>query len=243
MVHEDFADVASLPVTASSAVAQMRFDSSILPAGWSDGNTLVFDLNTGRAPNIVIDHSMRFFGLPDSVSMQIKNWDSIISSISCEFTCPTGSWIHTLTPEAESDSVYVVPLADRAVTDFPVTLDNLKIYLSTQQKGTDRKISFRDFKAYYPHEATDGIVVPAREPGLTVGKSSTGGLTIAGLAAHEGYATVTLLDMNGRCLASLEVPVSPSGTCEVVLPAALSRGIYLVGVQTATRYRVAKLVW
>lgn len=72
MVHEDFADASSLPVTASSAVTQMRFDSSILPDGWSDGNTLVFDLNTGRAPNIVIDHSMRFFGLPDSVSMQIK---------------------------------------------------------------------------------------------------------------------------------------------------------------------------
>lgn len=243
MVHEDFADASSLPVTASSAVTQMRFDSSILPAGWSDGNTLVFDLNTGRAPNIVIDHSMRFFGLPDSVSMQIKNWDSIISSISCEFTCPTGSWIHTLTPEADSDSVYVVPLADRAVTDFPVTLDNLKIYLSTQQKGTDRKISFRDFKAYYPHEATDGIVAPVREPGLTVFKSSPESLMIEGLATYEGSASVTLSDMNGRRLVMLETSVSPSGTCEVLLPTTLSRGVYLVGVQTETGFRVAKLVW
>ena len=243
MVHEDFADVASLPVTASSAVAQMRFDSSILPAGWSDGNTLVFDLNTGRAPNIVIDHSMRFFGLPDSVSMQIKNWDSIISSISCEFTCPTGSWIHTLTPEADSDSVYVVPLSDRGVSDFPVTLDNLKIYLSTQQKGTDRKISFRDFKAYYPHEATDGIVAPVREPGLTVFKSSPESLMIEGLATYEGSASVTLSDMNGRRLVMLETSVSPSGTCEVLLPTTLSRGVYLVGVQTETGFRVAKLVW
>ena len=129
------------------------------------------------------------------------------------------------------------------MSDFPVTLDNLKIYLSTQQKGTDRKISFRDFKAYYPHEATDGLVAPVREPGLTVYKSSPESLTIAGLAAHEGSAGVTLSDMNGRRLVMLAAPVSPSGTCEVVLPTTLSRGIYLVGVQTATGYRVAKLVW
>lgn len=243
MVHEDFSNPAALPVTGSSAIANMRFDSSVLPVGWSDGATLMFDLNTGRAPNIVLDRSIRFFGLPDSISMQIKNWDSVISSISCEFTSPAGSWVHTLTPVSDSDSVYTVSLADRAVSAFPVTLDNMKFYLSAQQQGTDRKISFRDFKAYYPHEASGGIAAPCRESGLSVFKSAAGEITIQGLDAGDGEATVTLTDMNGRLLATAAAQLSQPGTCRVTLPVNPAPGIYLVGIQTATGYRVAKLVW
>ena len=66
---------------------------------------------------------------------------------------------------------------------------------------------------------------------------------IEGLATYEGSASVTLSDMNGRRLVMLETSVSPSGTCEVLLPTTLSRGVYLVGVQTETGFRVAKLVW
>ena len=43
-MHEHFSDGASFSVTGSSAITDIRFDSSVLPVGWSDGTTLLFDL-------------------------------------------------------------------------------------------------------------------------------------------------------------------------------------------------------
>ena len=77
-MHEHFSDGASFSVTGSSAITDIRFDSSVLPVGWSDGTTLLFDLSTGRAPNIMLDKPIRFFGLPDSISIQVKNWGALL---------------------------------------------------------------------------------------------------------------------------------------------------------------------
>ena len=245
MVHEDFSEASSYPLTSSSAVSNIRFDSSVLPVGWNDGATLQFDLSTGRAPNVVLDKPIQFYGLPDSVSMQIKNWDSIINTISCEFSSLSGSWIHTLSPLADSDSVYTVSLGHLDVAAFPVSLKSMKIYLSTQEKGSDRKISFRDFKAYYPHEASDGVEALKSKNGsaLSVSKIAQGIVRIQGNIEEGESLAITISDMNGRILASFAETALYRGSCDVALPLVLSPGVYLIGVQTQDSHAVEKLVW
>lgn len=245
MVHEDFSEASSYPLTSSSAVSNIRFDSSVLPVGWNDGATLQFDFSTGRAPNIVLDKPIQFYGLPDSVSMQIKNWDSIINTISCEFSSLSGSWIHTLSPLADSDSVYTVSLGHLDVSAFPVSLKSMKIYLSTQEKGSDRKISFRDFKAYYPHEASDGVeaLKSKNGSGLSVSKIAQGIVRIQGNIEEGESLAITVSDMNGRILASFAETALYRGSCDVALPLVLSPGVYLIGVQTQDSHAVEKLVW
>ena len=241
-VHEHFSDGASFSVTGSSAITDIRFDSSVLPVGWSDGTTLLFDLSTGRAPNIMLDKPIRFFGLPDSISIQVKNWGALINNISYEFSCSTGSWSRIVNPDADSDSVYTVSFADLDVTAFPVVLNGMKIYLSTQIKGPNQKISFRDLKAYYPHEAPDGIKEVKCGSDFSISKIDPGVIRIQGISEGEDIV-ITLSDMNGRLLETFCDKAVDCGVCDIELPFVLPPGVYLVGIQTKSGRVVEKLAW
>ena len=216
-VHERFSDGASFSVTGSSAITDIRFDSSVLPVGWSDGTTLLFNLSTGRAPNIMLDKPIRFFGLPDSISIQVKNWGALINNISYEFSCSTGSWSHIVNPDADSDSVYTVSFADLDVTAFPVVLNDMKIYLSTQIKGPNQKISFRDLKAYYPHEEPDGIKEVKCGSDFSISKIDPGVIRIQGISEGEDIV-ITLSDMNGRLLETFCDKAVDCVVCDIELP-------------------------
>ncbi len=190
----------------------------------------------------MLDKPIRFFGLPDSISIQVKNWGALINNISYEFSCSTGSWSRIVNPDADSDSVYTVSFADLDVTAFPVVLNGMKIYLSTQIKGPNQKISFRDLKAYYPHEAPDGIKEVKCGSDFSISKIDPGVIRIQGISEGEDIV-ITLSDMNGRLLETFCDKAVDCGVCDIELPFVLLPGVYLVGIQTKNGRVVEKLAW
>ena len=132
--------------------------------------------------------------------------------------------------------------ADLDVTAFPVVLNGMKIYLSTQIKGPNQKISFRDLKAYYPHEAPDGIKEVKCGSDFSISKIDPGVIRIQGISEGEDIV-ITLSDMNGRPLETFCDKAVDCGVCDIELPFVLPPGVYLVGIQTKSGRVVEKLAW
>ena len=108
----------------------------------------------------------------------------------------------------------------------------MKIYLSTQIKGPNQKISFRDLKAYYPHEAPDGIKEVKCGSDFSISKIDPGVIRIQGISEGEDIV-ITLSDMNGRLLETFCDKAVDCVVCDIELPFVLPPGVYLLGIQIA----------
>ncbi len=115
---------------------------------------VLFNYKTTRKAYILLTRQFCFFGLPDSMSIDFTT-DAVIESINMSLTTADGQVLNrTLTDIPKGDAVVYqsVPLMlnysdDRA--SFPLSMNYLRFYLSTETTAGEHALAMRGIRLYY----------------------------------------------------------------------------------------------
>lgn len=237
IVHADFSDMATWDMKLHASVVNLRFENADLPLGWEDGINMLFDINSGRALYIDIQKPITFYSLPDSISFQMLQSDAVIKEVYLNFSSNTVSGFKQIimTPTSVHDSVYVIPFSEAGtnypVSDFPLQLDNIKVYLKAGVVKKDVILSWRDLKAYYPTYIGVGINEEQKafqKPSVSVVGDNA---VISYSLSEAGPIFVSLWDIEGMKIVDFSSDRQMSGEYSMNIPLGnLNPGVYLVRV-------------
>ena len=236
IVHADFSDMATWDMKLHASVVNLRFENADLPLGWEDGINMLFDINSGRALYIDIQKPITFYSLPDSISFQMLQSADVIKEVYLNFSSNTVTGFKQIimTPASVDDSVYVIPFSEAGinypVSDFPLRLDNIKVYLKAGVVKKDVILSWRDLKAYYPTYTGVGInkIQRNQKPSLSVVGDNA---VISYSLSQTGSISASLWNIEGMKMADFCSERQMSGEHSMNIPLGnLKSGVYLVRV-------------
>lgn len=244
IICENFANMSGYPVKTTSAVTNLHFENTNLPVGWTDGCNLVFDLGVGRAPYIDMNKPVTFFGLPDSISIQLKPSAGFIKNISITFSSNLKKdfLFYEIVPENEKDSLYIIHFesvegVSYDVPMFPIVLESLKFNIDQQRQGKDLKIAMRELKAFYPQKDDSGVGNILKNE-LRTYVDANGNLVLSIPENIKESVKIEIFNLEGQLVFSdKRVADNFVWTIPVV---DYTPGIYIVRVQTTDEIRVSK---
>ena len=245
IVCEDFSDMADYPMNMTSAVTNLHFDNTGLPAGWNDGVNMIFNLGTGRGPYIEMKNPVTFFGLPDSISLELMPSADFVRNISITFSSNLKKdfLFYEIVPEQKKDSIYVVPFSteDAAydITMFPIVMESIKFNLDQQKKGNDLNIFMRDLKAYYPLKGDMKVESVSRQKGLKVYIDGAENLVLELPGIQTGAVKTEICNMEGRLLLADTGNISSDSIYSIPV-SGFAPGIYVIKVYTKDSIFVSK---
>lgn len=235
-VHENFADMSLFAVNKNSSIANLRFDNSSLPWGWTNGTNMIFDIIGGRYPYVELQKPITFYSLPDSMSIQLKASANAVKNVQFFLSSRTKTnfkLVEVALP-SQKDTILTIPFCDTGqldITEYPIVLNKIKINMLSSAIS-DVTLSLRDLKAYYPIGTEVGIpVIPFNKSGAYLTINNNVEVTLHYTLLCAGSASISVLAMDGRKLATLSSDKQMAGeyTCSIPFNG-LAPGVYALQV-------------
>lgn len=213
-VHADFSDMESMALTKSSTLKNFTTGSDNLPADWTSGVRMSFDLNAGRGNKITIKPGMRLYSLPDSIGIEVDNPDGVITRADFAFIDGLGKRLTISSDIAQGRSVVVAPFTEDgeifSAERYPLTLSQVAFsVLNKTVPGVS--VAMRAIECYYPgyapasvsniavsrnDKAISDIVVGASELEMTVASDESRAATFDITAANGARALTFNAQLN-----------------------------------------------
>ena len=217
--------------TSTSGVANVAFNSSPLPEGWSDGTVINFDITGSRISNLDINLKKKMFGLPESVSLEISDPEATIKNSYFIYEDAQGNKV-TRTLDFSQGSVINTRLGAKdeplPYYAYPLTLNMLRLSFDPSKRGTGKSIAVRDFKAVYATES--GVeTISAANPQETIAVCVEGETVIANYNSDTDCdAFVSMYSATGALVASKKIKIA-QGDNQIAIDAKFaSTGFYFV---------------
>lgn len=226
-VIEPMTDLARLEYSKTSTIKNDRISYTELPAGWTTGADIKFDLSTGRNSTFTLNPKTTVYGLPDSLAIRMYDKLGSTNRIALQFTDNHGARISLNADTHAGDNTYYFPLVETDSTTYayhryPITLTKLLIYCNNKSVP-ESEIALGPLMGMYPKVDDAGVEAEAlnsHEVTLRVD-----GEEIVGQCGETtGNVLVSICDMRG--MASLQRAEVADGHFRVNIKH-LAPGIYV----------------
>ncbi len=237
IVLNDFSDLTTLSPAYSGVKNMAKADN--LPEGWSDGATYKFDISSSRAPYIKFAKPIVAYSLPDSISFQMNDASSIVSSINTTYEDNLGTkYTKSFQTIAKTDDVYVIPFIEETksvyeIGKYPITLKTIQVNLKNSINGTGKELSFRNLVAHYPKGSgsVDNIQIGNSEkvnPLIITTSPET--VTATFDASSDCKAEVSMFSTTGMLLSSTTHQVAAGTNSIEISTKEAPCGVYIIMV-------------
>lgn len=161
MVAESFDAMNSFKITASSAFKNLSYSTTSLPSGWNGGVRIGFDLSAGRFPSLTLDKSIRLYGIPDSLVMEIELTEDLMNTFSIDFQNSKGELVQQYQANLNKGINHlIIPFTpDKNLIDighYPLSIS--RIFFSLKGIARNQQaILLSSITAFYPEENVTSI--------------------------------------------------------------------------------------
>ncbi len=232
---ESFGDLENMEMKTSSAVKNITFDHSDLPAGWSSGAVMNFDLNTGRGSYIRLTPEMQLYSLPDAISLHMCDRDGILTQVAFAFVDAQGERIAFRADAVKGDYTYFVPFNTEdeklPLFSYPLKLSTVTCYV-VNKSIPDTQLAFGSIDAYYPGYNSGIESVAVSQAGRLSAAVAGETLSVGFEASSASSCMLELYSVTGRRVAA-ESFMSQAGHNSVPVDIKdLPTGIYILSLRS-----------
>lgn len=245
MIIEDFSDMDSFVITASSSFKNLNYTSFPLPANWTKGVRIGFDLVSGRFPSFMLEKPIRIYGIPDSLVLEIEVSDDLINKFYMAFNNLNGTQVYRYQKELSKGLNHlVIPFTPEEnlidAGQYPLVLSQINFSLLGLTKDK-QAISIRHLQAYYPVANVTDITMPTHDrPDIKLVYDDYEMLLI-GKVENNVDLTCKLYGLNGTLLLETCNQLESGYFRERIKFDLLPKGVYLLEVITGNERSVFKI--
>lgn len=232
-IVESFDDASVFQLKTIGA-SNLSFSNEGLPAAWKHGLVMNFEFSSGRGPYIELSKEICFYGLPDSISLNLKNDDGIISGIDFYLeNAADESMTQRLSLQPNGEQLVVVPFMKDGkmwdIRNFPIILRKIKMTLKPGVDGKKYQVPIGNLRAHYPEGMTKVTDVLKNNPFNIYASASA--LTVDYTLTETSNIRMALHSIDGKTVRSISKHQLFAGLYrENINIAALPSGVYILKI-------------
>lgn len=225
------------------------FNTTNLPASWTNGAAFNFVFTSARAPYIKLSRNFPFYALPDTMKLTVNVGDMSISKLIVALRANNTS--QTTTKEfnvfpKNTDVQISLPLSSMFDTkdfiNFPVWFSYMNFYLGTLTSGNAYTLALKEITLCYKDIEISGVNLPEMS-GLQVypNPANNGEIKVKLLNNMAENLTLELFNSSGQTVLNKKFSGNQQNEISFGIDH-LSRGTYLLKVTQDKKNEVVKLL-